>query len=271
MVYDTIERSNASGKPVGLYEFIYGTATWRYCAYPKAIVVGGQTYEPLVISDSGYSMSGEPADDMVTIKTEANIPVSIMLNGSAPSETIWVNIRRYHHGDTEAPIMWVGYIAARKLVSSIEAEFKCKMLTAGFDRDGARLTYGRGCPYSVYDQDCKVNKALFALTTQVTGLSGNSVICSGLSGLPSGYLANGFFEWSRFSGALERRAIDTHATTAFAVLGSTVGIEVGNFITVYPGCGRTRNDCAYKFNNLSNYGGFAHLPGKSPFSGDPVF
>jgi hypothetical protein len=70
---------------------------------------------------------------------------------------------------------------------------------------------------------------------------------------------------------LERRGIESHSGATFTVLGSTAGLDVGDYITAYPGCGRTRAECKNKFNNLPNYGGFAHLPGKSPFEGDPVF
>jgi len=271
MAFNILELSSFSGKPVALYEFVYGSASWFYCAYEKTLVVNGITYQPIAISDGGFKMSGEPSDDMVTITCDATIPIANMLNGAPPSETIWVNIRRYHHGDNEAPLIWVGYVATRKQTSPVAVEIRCKMLTSGFDRDGARLTYNRMCPHVLYGIDCRVNKALHSRTVLVEALTGNSVTSSFLSPLANGYLANGYFEWSRFAGALERRAIESHTGTTFTVLGATAGLEVGDYITVYPGCGRTRADCRAKFNNLANYGGWAHLPGKSPFEGDPVF
>lgn len=271
MAYDTIERSNADGRPVALYEFIYGSIAWRYCASTQPVTVGGNVYEPIAISDGGYTMSGEPTDDTMAVTCDSTIDVANMLNGAPPSETIWVMVRRYHRGDNEAPIVWIGYVATRKQVSSVEVEIRCKMLTAGFDRDGARLTYNRMCPHPLYGVDCRVNKVAFARTFQVSSVTGNSVTASFLGTLPAGYLSNGFFEWSRFAGALERRGIEVHSGNTFTVLGSTAGLEAGDYITAYPGCGRTRADCKNKFNNLPNFGGFAHLPGKSPFEGDPVF
>ncbi len=271
MTYDVIERSNQDGKPVALYEFLFGTIAWRYCAFTSAITVGGNTYEPLAISDGGYSMSGEPADDMISITVDASIPLSNILNGSPPSQTIWVNVRRYHHGDTEAPITWIGYVASRKQMNAASVDIRCKMLTAGFNRDGARLTYGRQCPHVLYGIDCRANKAAFAFTMPVESLAGGTVYSSYLTGQASGYFSNGFFEWVRYTGAVERRGIEFHTGNHFTVLGTTIGIDVGDIITVYPGCQRTRSDCKNKFNNLSNYGGFAHMPNKSPFGGDPVF
>lgn len=278
MTFDAIERSSYGGKPVALYEFIYGTQYWHYAAHDKPVIVGTHpvtglpiTWQPLAIGDGGFSMSGEPSDDTLTITCDATIPLANMLNGSPPSETIWVNVRRHHHGDTEAPIIWVGYVGSRKQRNSAAVDIRCKLLTAGFDRDGARLTYNRGCPHALYGVDCAVSKATFARTFQVTGVTGNAVVAPYLALLQAGWLTGGYLEWARFPGALERRGIEAHAGNTLTVIGNTAGIEVGEYVTAYPGCQHTRNDCAYKFNNLPNYGGFAHLPGKSPFSGDPVF
>jgi uncharacterized phage protein (TIGR02218 family) len=195
-----------------------------------------------------------------------------MLNGSPPSETIWVQIRRYHHGDDEAPIYWIGYASSRKgRDESVAVDIRCKMLTAGFNRDGARLTYGRQCPHALYGIDCRVNKNSFAITIEVDSVSGDTVVSDDLAALADGYLSNGFFQWARYSGAMERRGIENHVGNKFTVLGTTTGLAAGTLITVFPGCRRTRADCKGKFNNLANFGGVPHQPGKSPFSGDPVF
>lgn len=273
MAFDSNERSNASAKPVALYQFVFGSVSWFYTSYEDEITVNGVTYEPIAISDNGSKMSGTPSDEVMTITCPSSIPVAEMMNGSPPSESIWVYVRRYHHGDDEAPITWPGYVATRKGRddSSVAVDLRCKMLTAGFSRDGARLTYGRQCPHALYSLDCGVNKDSFAVTVQVEELSGNTVFSSLLAGYPDTYFSNGFFQWSRYAGALERRGIENHVGGKFTVLGTTIGLSVGDYVTLYPGCQRTRSSCIQKFNNLSNYGGVPNLPGSSPFAGDPVF
>jgi hypothetical protein len=42
-------------------------------------------------------------------------------------------------------------------------------------------------------------------------------------------------------------------------------------VAAYPGCPRTIAVCDARFANHLRYGGVPHLPGKSPFDGDPVF
>jgi hypothetical protein len=54
-------------------------------------------------------------------------------------------------------------------------------------------------------------------------------------------------------------------------MGLPTQMEVGNTISAFPGCRRTIDDCVNKFNNLDNFGGFPHSPGRNPFDGQPVF
>ena len=58
--------------------------------------------------------------------------------------------------------------------------------------------------------------------------------------------------------------------TLAAPLASGFRLEIGSEITLYPSCDRTTTGCNL-FDNLPNYGGFPHLPGKSPFDGSQVF
>lgn len=107
---------------------------------------------------------------------------------------------------------------------------------------------------------------------QVSALSGTVIQSPAIGHYPPGWFSNGFFEWVGPTGLLDRRPIESHSGgTSYSVLGTTDGIKVGDWIVSYPGCNRATSDCTDKFNNLSNYGGIPHMPGKSPFSGDPVF
>ncbi|WP_425962712.1 phage BR0599 family protein [Rhizobium nepotum] len=271
MSYDSLERSNASALPIALYEFTFGTAFWRYSSDEEDTDLNGVNYPALPISDSGVEQSGDASSDEMTVTMPKGEQVAIMLNGQPPSEKIWLTLRRKHRGEDDAPIIWVGYVVSCKQTNTVSVEISCKMLTAGFDRNGLRLSWGRQCPHALYDMSCRVNKNLHAISFQIDAIEGNAVISSDLLALPSGYLSNGFFEWPRYPGAVERRGIENHSGGKFIILGTGVGLSAGDWVTAYPGCSRTRNDCKNKFNNLGNFGGCPHMPGKSPFQGDPVF
>jgi len=271
MSYDSIERSNEHGEPVALYEFTFGTASWKYSSDDEDTFLGEERYIATPISDSGVEQSGDASSDEMTVKLSKNLPVAMMLNGQPPSEKVWLQIRRIHRGETEAPIVWVGYAVSCKQIDTAAVEISMKMLTSGFNRNGLRLSWGRQCPHALYDISCRVPKASYGVTFQIDNIDGNTIWSSDIAGLPFTYFANGFFEWPRFPGAIERRGIENHFGTGFTIFGTRVGLKPGDLITAYPGCSRTREDCKNKFNNLSNFGGIPHMPGRSPFQGDPVF
>jgi uncharacterized phage protein (TIGR02218 family) len=133
------------------------------------------------------------------------------------------------------------------------------------------LSWGRGCPHALYDRNCRADPAAFAIAIAVEGLTGAAIVSSAVASLPANYLAGGYFEFPLMAGVMERRAIESQSGSTINILGTTDGLTIGNWVTVYPGCDRVSSTCESKFNNLVNYGGFPHLPTKSPFDGDPVF
>lgn len=275
MTFDTIERSNYDGRPLRLYEFSIGTLYERYASSEENVTLPAtpspHVYKAIPISDSGFVHSGDGQSNETTITLPSSAPIAQLFNTVPPSEELWIAIREMHYGDTEAPIVWVGTVSSSRQTGLAVTEFTCQLLTASFERNGLRLGWGRQCPHALYDRNCRVNKASFATAIMVESLTGNIVVSAALDSFPVGYFNNGFYEFSMIPGVMERRAIELHYGGSFLVLGTTEGLSVGGYILVYPGCARTTVECINKFNNLSNYGGIPHLPGKSPFSGDPIF
>lgn len=271
MSFDQIERSNYDGKPIMLYEFALGSKVWRYCGGQNDLNFNGELYPAFGIAHDGYSSSGNPTSDDLNINASAKIEVAALFNGTPPSDTIRCAIRTLHFGDTEAPVVWSGIVKSMKRVSTVEVIFNCNSLLSTLNRNGLRLSWQRGCPHALYDRQCRVDPASYATVVQVSAVTGTSLTALGIAALGDGYLDGGFLSFSGQYGTTERRAIEMHMGNRIDLLGSTDGIEVGQMIAVYPGCNRTTSMCMSKFGNLDNYGGFPHLPNKSPFDGDPVF
>lgn len=271
MSFDQIERSNYDGAPVTLYEFAIGSVAWRYTDGQNDVLLNGLTYSTLAISHEGFSLSGDPDSDDLTVKLSARAEVTDLFVATPPSETLLLRIRTLHRGDTDAPVVWSGLVKSGRQSSQIEFSFLCNSLLSTLNRNGLRLSWGRGCPHALYDRGCTVNPDHYATAVQVTSMTGSSITSAAIAALGDGYLAGGFLSFPTDYGTTERRAIESHGGSTIQMLGTTDGISVGDWIVVYPGCERTTAVCQSKFNNLSNYGGFPHLPTKSPFDGDPVF
>lgn len=273
MTFDALEISNYDAIPVALYEFTLGASgnKWHYVSGEQDVNFGGFVYEATAISDSGIIQSGDVQNDDYTVTMPASSPFASLFIGTPPSVEIFLVVRSLNRGDPEAPIVWVGQVRSTKRVNLVTLEVVCKTLTASLNRNGLRLAWGRGCPHALYDRNCKVLPSNHGVVVQIQGLTGASIISSGLNLLPAKFLDGGYFEWAIMPGVSEKRMIESCVGPVVNVLGTTDGLLVGMWLALYPGCDRTTPTCQNKFNNLANYGGFPHMPNKSPFDGDPVF
>ena len=270
MGHDQFERSNYDGAPIDLYEFSLGTTVWRYASGQNDLQLNGETYSAVAIKRDGFTLSGDPQTDDLKINITRRAPVTDLFVGTPPSEPLTLRIRTLHRGDEEAPVVWAGSVKSSRQTSAIEVEFNCNSLLASLNRNGLRLSWGRGCPHALYDRNCGVNMASHGVSVQILTLSGDAITAA-VSTLGNDYLSGGLLSFVGDHGALEMRAIEGHYQGRIRLLGTTDGLSVGDWVKVYPGCARTTEVCETKFNNLGNYGGFPHLPTKSPFDGDPVF
>lgn len=271
MSYREYEESNYSGAPRILYEFRLGSNRWRYTNAQTTINVSGAIYRSISISHDEIAMSGEPNGESLTIQIAPGSEVARLFIGTPPSDTLSVVIRAQHRGDPDAVIIWSGIVKSGKRTSAAEFEIICNSLMSTLNRNGLRLSWGRSCPFALYDRSCKVVPSDYSVTGQVASMGGSVVRSNAFAAFPDRYFSGGFVAFVGEYGTTERRAVERHVGNTLTFMGNTDGISVGNMVTAYPGCDRITSTCQSKFNNLANYGGFPHLPNKSPFDGDPVF
>lgn len=281
MTFTAREISNQDGRPIALYEFKYGNTTWRYCTSDKDEQVGeDDSGNPIIwashaITDEGVTQGGSDQNDL-QIVMQSDLPVPKLFRNSQPSGKIWLTVRRWHIGDpdNETPIQWVGTVVNAVLTDEASVQMACRSLGGTYDRQGLRLAWSRMCPHVLYGVGCNNNgsnpKEAHAYPRVIATLDGTNFTTTEHSEPVEGTFTGGFIEWLRADGSFDRRGIEDQTGNDFRMLGTTDGLEVGSEITIYPGCPRNTAACK-RFNNLPNYGGFPHLPGKSPFDGSPVF
>lgn len=271
MPFNTLESSNYDAIPTVLYEFKLGeTATWRYANGSEDVTLDGEVFEATPISDSGIVQSGDVQNDDLTVTLPASAAFTRLFIGTPPSQPMFLTVRNMNRGALDAPVVWAGTVKNGKRTSLSEFQIICKTLVSSLNRLGARLSWMRGCPHALYDRSCGVNKADYATLVQIQSLDGAGFTAA-VASLGDGYLAGGFLEFDLMPGVRDTRAIESHVQNRVDLLGASDGLAADMWVTVYPGCDRVTSTCESKFNNLPNYGGFPHLPSKSPFDGDPVF
>lgn len=276
MSYDTYEISNESAQPVFLYDFWLGNTHWRYTSADEDYIEDPFGEVPVVwtaisISDEGTKQGGSDQNDM-QITIAANAEVAQLFRNTKPSGKVFLIVRSVHLVDAlfETPAHWVGSVTNSVIVDRATATLFCRSIAGTYDRNGLRLAWGRSCPHALYGTGCFVDKTLHDYARVIATVTGTRFTCVTHAEPTEGTFAGGFMEWDRGDGSFERRGIEYQVGNDFRVFGATTGLEVGQAVTLYPGCARTTEICKL-FDNLPNYGGFPHLPGRSPFDGAPVF
>jgi hypothetical protein len=281
--YDLAEIGTYTGQDVRLYRFQRDQAFWFYNTGDRDIDWSGATWLTTSISDDGLKQKSEAVTDDFTITVPSGMTIVQMFRGTPPSDPIKVTVRQLQYGDTMAPIIWVGYVSSVRYRDEVTSDIVANTQTAYLNKKGLRLSWTRGCPYALYDRDCGVDRNQWAEYVALTNLHGNGFHWRHLGGHPinpsiwPGRLTNGYVEWSPFHNYFERRAIlvDLNSTPLVnngdvLIIGQTDGMIEGMHAVMYPGCTRDPAGCK-RFNNISNYGGFGFMSGKSPFDGSRIF
>ncbi len=269
MTYETYELSADLGAPVRLYEFRRGQIYYRYTSAGRDITWDSETWEtvPGGIADAGINASGVSEQDRLTVNCPWSLPIAELYRGTPPSDRVQLTVRRLHidDPDQEAAVVWAGLITERAVPQDGMAQLKCESVLYLLNRGGLRNLYGRACNHFLYDDDCRVNKASFAVAAEVTALSGVTVTATAVATHPDGYFSGGFIEWDLdLLGTKERRAVEEHVGSTLTLIGLTDGMTVAMDIVAYPGCALDLETCDKKFNNLENFGGFPKMPNKDP-------
>jgi uncharacterized phage protein (TIGR02218 family) len=270
MTYNAYETSHQSGAPVELYEFARAAQVWRYTSADSDITYDSKTWSAATMMRNSIEATPEQARNALKVTVQRDNEVADLFRQTAPTEVIALTVRRYHRGDGNAVVIWVGRVLNVEWQGS-QAVLNCEPVTASMKRPGLRRLYQRQCPHVLYSAACGVNKAAMAVAGTVGGISGTALTVAAAAGEADGYFAGGYVEWQPESGVFERRFIKKHIGSALTLSVAFDGIAVGQAVTLYPGCDHTTTTCDGKFSNLNNYGGFPHIPTKNPFGGSPIF
>lgn len=276
-------RSNNQLNEYILYEFSLGVVTprgnidysvksWRYTSEEVNVVYDGNVYYTLSIGNSGASITNEQQSNQFTITLPLSSEIGQIYNEDPPSSIMRVTVRRRQYGDKEAPIAWMGVVSTCSRTSDAEIKLSCSDFGTMISGKENRCNWSRQCTHALYDNLCRVNKESFKKKITIETVNHNTITSLDLLLVDNGYFSGGFIEWERWPNVYDRRGIDSHEANSIVMIGSTNSLNVGDIIYAYPGCDRSTGDGGCnKFDNISNFGGFPFIPGKSPFEGENIF
>lgn len=280
MAFDTFETSNDNGRPIALYQIVWGNSVWKYTSadtdqfYPDNSVEGNR-FRAIAIRDDGMTQGGSNENDFA-VHCEMDLPIVALYADSPPTAPVWLTVRRKHQDDpdNEAPVYWVGRIAnIVRTENMAEADIRGISIGRLLKSGGLRLTWSKNCPHCIYDSACRAVPADHQYDRIVDTITGNVVTIT-VDTIPAeGTFTGGFVAWDRDGlGTLERRGVEVQLDgTTLRILGRLPGVAPGDTISLFPGCDQTVSTCNDGFDNIENNGGFFFMPEKSPFDGSQVF
>lgn len=283
MSYSDREISTSDGKPVFLYEFRYGTTFWYYTNADQDITLVSPldpyediTWIAVAISDGGFTQGGSDQNDF-QVTLPSNSPVAAMFKNTKPSGKVWLTVRGWHWEDdeTQQQIQWLGTLTNSILTDRATSTLNARSIMGTYDRNGLRLVWQRSCTHFLYGTGCNVPTYEHEYPRTIATVDGTNFTCTAHSEPDEGSFSGGYVEWFDDNGNMQTRSIEAQDGNDFLVMGTTIGLEVGQAVTIFPGCDLSTTNCK-KFGpaprgNLDNHGGIPHLPGQSPFDGTPIF
>jgi hypothetical protein len=153
--------------------------------------------------------------------------------------------------------LFVGKISTASAVGRSSAQIKVKSELVLADIDMPRKIFGGSCQWTVFDPDCGLDRAAFAV---------NSVLDAGST--------FDTLEWSAVTDDFKLGVIhivDAEAVTQIRTIKQIVGTTIqlvnpldfepaaGSNFTIYPGCDRTEDRCT-RFNNNARRQAFEFVP-----------
>lgn len=266
MAFDTQERSVESGQPIELFDFRIGTDAYLWTTNPTVVTYQSQQYQPLEVSRESLAFSPDERAEALKLVVPASTNMVRRFINSVPGQRATLTIFRFHRNDGGTPEVIQFFKGLAQTVAftlnGLQAEIAVVPITAELANSIPRFVFSNVCNHVLFDDGCTVAQSLFRHQDEVTGVTGDQITVNGLDTKGDGWATGGYIATS--SG--EFRQILAHTGDVVRVLLPFPSSPLGQVVEVFAGCDHSIQTCDSKFSNVTNFGGFAWVPLKNPFS-----
>jgi uncharacterized phage protein (TIGR02218 family) len=271
--YDAYETSTESSRPIEIYTFAVGSSTFRYTSAEDELTVNGDTYSPKPISRSNISRSSEDRNRTLDITLPGNDAFASQYKEIVPSSKATVTITRLQRDET--PTFDTQVLIYKGEVKSVTfpddgrtSQLHCQGIESALNQNIPRFKFSGQCNHVLYDSGCGVDPASFDFIGEATAVSGRVLTVNNANSQADGYWTAGY---ATPVGSNDFRLILGHTGNDLTLLLPFGSDVTGTNIQVFAGCDHVlTGDCAPKFDNALEFGGFAFVPLRNPFQGGVV-
>ena len=275
-----------SARSNSMYNIIIATTSadslfWTLTSADTDEAYNGEIYTSTAIGRDESEQKNELSKANLTVTVSLDNPMGRRWLKTSVDAIVGLTLFRKDIDTGNVVVGWKGRLASVKPnEKSIQLIFES--VFTSLRRPGLRARYQRSCPHVLYGNGCNAAKEDFAVSGQVSNVSGTTVVMPVAATFPNGWFTAGMIEapdgTMRFITAHSGdtltliRPLDS-LSEAFAKqgYGQGYGYGYGGLVArIFPGCDRTTATCSAKFNNLNNFGGFPFIPTKNPFGGSSI-
>lgn len=254
----------------------------RYTSCDVSLSINGNTHKPinivrgnlkqqtgLSVDDLSLSVFAD-TNDVISINNTSQQLMQLLVTGTFDGATLLLERAFY----TSLPsnfidkvILFKGYVDINK-IGRLEAQLNIHAETIKFNLNVPKNLYQTECNHTIFDSGCKLVKANFAVTSSIIASTSTSVFTTGVS-QATGYFDQGTIIFTSGNNSAVTRTIKSQVNGIITLNYPLTNMPViGNTLTLYPGCNKSRTTCKNKYANMSladgiesdNNGGFPFIP-----------
>jgi uncharacterized phage protein (TIGR02218 family) len=243
---------------VNLYHVRVGPLEWRYTSGEFDVVTATETWEAIPIKRSDLDLDLKKTNFTFTLPSHIKPFDSWKYNITA----IPILITLYDY-----PSMAIKFEGR---VSQISYDIKKGTAKVGLGSTDTisntttpSRTFGARCSFELFDNDCTLNRGSFSQAvalSDVTFIDQSTLRANVFANHPNGAFRSGYV----LLNTGESQFVVNHTGDTIKLLSGFGTIDVADSLVAYYGCNKTKEDCAGKFNNLPNFGGFPTIPDANP-------
>jgi uncharacterized phage protein (TIGR02218 family) len=223
----------------------------------------GESYEPSYVRRDAVRGGEELARSKLSIRLPRDTQIAQRFVAGPPSAIVEAEV--FQRDDAATLLIWLGRIV-NVAWSGSEAVAECEPISTSLRRRGLRARYQKHCRHALYDSGCTLDRNDSRIQAVLTGSTSLTLTAAEFDALPDGELTAGYVEHET-----GRRAIVGHVGDTITLGSPMLGAEVGDTVFAFSGCDHAFATCRDKFSNEENFGGFLHIPRRSPFGAEQVF
>lgn len=242
-----------------LYEFHYGSIYDRYTSFSEDITFMGEAFTRAAIKRSGFTVDTEFGKVSMNIQTPI-VPTLQTYIANQPVEKTTVTIYRALYDDlTDYRILFKGEVLRVSFKGQV-CQAICEMQSHILGQRIPNIIYQSYCNHQVFDEGCSLDWSAWRALATITGVSADKYTSNTF-----GLQADGYYIGGQLIKDNDARYIINHVgNDVWVHVPFDERVDIGTELYILPGCDGAPATCISKFNNFTNWLGFAYIPSSNP-------